>query len=245
MKKEEDKKIHVKKGFLLLVVASLFLFSISFALSAPTGIDGLDSNFNKTKSAASAQMVNISGGYIASFNLTADVQNPRWKAFVGQVIGSFSLSDGEGSTIYDWTLATVTGRVYATRKVAAPNWGSIACATTANLETENANMNHDKIFDNITATFDDATHGIFYVGAEDFLANECTHTVNTYVGGASTAAFEEVALYDGADIVYAAILEENEVGFDGEAYDFQMLVPEDGSPGFAGATPYYLYIELD
>jgi hypothetical protein len=54
-----------------------------------------------------------------------------------------------------------------------------------------------------------------------------------------------MALYDSTSIIYATILENDLAGYDGQTYDFQMLVPENGSQGFTGATAYYLYVELD
>ena len=228
------------KVFLLAVL----MVSFSFVSSAPTGIDSIAYNFNETKAASSAMMVNISGGYVSSFNLTASVQNSRWKAFVGEVFGKFTLDDASDNTIYDWSFATVTGRVYATRTASTPTWSSIACASTANLEAENTAMSHTGVSDNITATFSDASHVGFYVGSTQFLDDACSHTVNTYVGGTSTSAFEEVALYDGANVIYTGLLEQDATGFDGNSYDFQMIVPENGSAGFSGATAYYLYVEL-
>lgn len=231
----------------MLLILVFTILSLNFIFAAPVGPDGLVSNYNTTKAANSALMVNISGGVISSFNLTATIQNPRWKAFVGQVIGSFTLDDASGSTIYDWTLSTVTGRVYSTRASGAITWSSIACASVPQIETENAAINHDSVDDNITATFDDTTHSLFFVGATQINANTC-RTLNTYRNGDESqgagADFEEMVLTDSANIIYATILEEDVVGYDGSTYDFQMIVPEDGSPGFSGATPYYLYVEI-
>jgi len=53
-----------------------------------------------------------------------------------------------------------------------------------------------------------------------------------------------MALSDGVNTVYATIMEEDVTGYDGSKYDFQMIVPEDGSPGFSGATAYYIYVEI-
>ncbi len=234
-----------KRGGLLLVAGLMFILCAAFISAvAPSGPDGLVFGTNETKTAVGAQMVNVSGGIISTFNLTANMQNYKWKAFVGNVVGAFTLEDSSANTIYDWTLASVSGRVYATRKITTPVWGSIACADSTDLETENTAMSHSGISDNITATFDDNVHSPFFVAGTQF--TNCQHTVNTYNStGQSSSSFEEVALYDSADIVYAAILEEDAVGYDGTAYDFQMIVPENGASGFSGSTAYYLYVELD
>ena len=89
-----------------------------------------------------------------------------------------------------------------------------------------------------------------------------------------TDYFEEILLYDGGydgvnstnmtewnntdtgpsnvnlrNVVYAAILEENKFGYkgssgDNETYDFQMILPEDGTDGYVSSTAYYFYVEV-
>lgn len=247
MKKQKSSK-KIKESMLLVFLAlAFFLILFIGIISAvdPVGPDSIVYNSNETKNAASAQMVNLSGGRILSMNITAGVQNPRWKAFVGNVIGSFTLDDEGGSTIYDWTLATITGRIYSTRTSGAVSWAGIECANNTTMEQENSVLNHTGDSDNITATFDDNTHDLFWVGTVSISDNSCP-TLNTYVSNSSQdTLFQEMVLYDGtANIVYATIIEEDEVGYDGETYDFQMIVPENGTPGFNSATAYYLYIEL-
>ncbi|RMD65520.1 hypothetical protein D6817_05895 [Candidatus Pacearchaeota archaeon] len=201
---------------------------------------------NETKSAGTGAILNISGGYISTINISATVQNPRWKAFVGNVTGKFTLDDASGSTIYDWSTTVTSGEIYATRNSSTIDWTNITCATTANLETENNNMGHTNPDDNITATFSDTTHQEFFVGSINISQNSCP-TLNTYVNSASQdTSFEEVALYEakGGNVIYATIMENDVTGFDGQTYDFQMIVPEVGTPGFDGATAYYLYVEL-
>ena len=46
------------------------------------------------------------------------------------------------------------------------------------------------------------------------------------------------------DIIYAAILENNTVGFDGNNYDFQILLPQSGLQGSQPNVAFYFYVEL-
>ena len=230
-------------GMVVVVLLGAFLVSAA----NPGGPDTLVFNSNTTKSTPSAATINISGGYVASINLTANIQDTRWKAFVGKVTGSFTLQDGTGSTIYNWALSTITGRVYTTRIASALDWGNVNCSNLTFLNQENANMNHLNPNDNLNMTFNystGATHNSFYVGTRNITANSCP-TLNTYVNNASQDTnFEEMALYDGSSAVYATTIDPNKVGYNGQRYDFQMIVPEDGSPSFTGATAYYLYVEI-
>lgn len=110
-------------------------------------------------------------------------------------------------------------------------------------------MNHTNTNDNITRTFNDTTHAEFFVGSVNITTNTCP-TLNTFIGNVTqNTDFEEVALTDSTNftsgkVIYAAILENNVVGFDSVAYDFQMIVPEVGLQGYTGQTAYYLYVEL-
>lgn len=247
MQKNKKTKLLFVSLTVLVFVISVLVFSKAFLSADPIGPSQMVSVWNETKNTTSAAMFNISGGYIAALNLTASVQNTHWKAFVGWVNGAFTLDDFSGSTIYDWSLSVTTGRVYTTRDSSTIEWNLIQCANgTTNLAAENTAMFHNRTADNITATFIyPGTHDPFWVAGRPINSNACP-TLNTYINDVSQDDdFEEMALYDSTSIIYATILEDNLVGYDGQPYDFQMLVPENGSQGFTGATPYYLYVELD
>jgi hypothetical protein len=247
-----DKEIRRERGEnlegKLFVVGLAFFFSFvlfsSFVLATPTGPTAINVTSNTTKAATSGQIVNISGGYVAKLNLTATTQNPHWKAFVGWVNGKFTLDDSAGSTIYDWTLSTVNGEVYATRTSSTPAWGSIACATAANITSEESTLVHTNPDDNISATFSGTNSNPFVTAGTTISAASCSST-NTYVNNVSqSSTFEEVILSDATNLVYASVLEQDSQGYDGNDYDFQMIVPENGSATWTGATAYYVYLEL-
>jgi hypothetical protein len=251
-KKSREKKDFVQAilvAFLGLVVLLFLINYLTVGVRAadPQGPDDLVNPENRTKGNVSARMANISGGNIGVFNLNATMQNTRWKAFVGNVTGLFTLDDAGGSTIYDWTLSTMNGRVYATRNSSLVQWGNVNCSNLTLLEQENINMEHSGIDDNITATFNisaGATHASFYVGSRFMPANTCP-TLNTYRNNVSNDNYwEEMALYDTASTVYVTIIDNDETGYDGATYDFQMIVPENGNSSFTGATAYYVYVEL-
>jgi hypothetical protein len=234
----------LKKKFFLLFVVVLFLFS--FVSSLPEG-PSLSEMTNSTKTSSPAVMINTSGGYISTVNLSLFSQNVRWKAFVGNVTGSFSLEDASGSMIYDWSLTTIGGQVYATRNdTSSIAWTSIVCASTAVVESENAALNHTGSIDNITATFSSGDHFGFSVGGQVIADNACDHSLYTYDdSGSQTSFFSEVIVTDGASgLIYVTKIEDDETGYNGASYDFQMMVPEVGLGGWTGSTAYYLYVEL-
>ncbi len=249
MQKKEKEKKNLKIVILIIGIflISFFIFSNLFLSALGPAGPSLNSTSNETKNTTSAAFINISGGYIAALNLTATVQNTRWKAFVGWVDGAFTLQDMGGATIYNWALTTTTGRVYSTRDSGNIEWASVQCAnSSSDLATESLALHHNETSsDNVTKTFSDTSHDPFWVAGKFITGGTCP-TLNTYIGSnPQDDDFEEMALYDLTSIIYATILESNLAGYDGQAYDFQMLVPENGSQGFTGATPYYLYVELD
>lgn len=252
-KKDRLFSLDLKRFSLLLVVFSLFLLILFYQVAAVPSGPTLQVLTNETSTVSSAANVSISGGYIATLNITAKTQNTRWKAFVGNITGKLALDDATGSTIYDWSLTSIAGEIYTTRNTTTPTWTSIKCTNASLLETENRALNHTSAQDNITKTFNNGingSHASFSIGSVTITANSCP-TLNTYVGNVSQDSdFEEIALTDstnftaGGTIIYASILESDAVGFDNFTYDFQMIVPENGAPGFSGQTSYYLYVEL-
>jgi hypothetical protein len=250
-----------KKSVNLFFIAALAIFVIAIMLLIrvgavdPGGPDSVVLLENETKNTTAMQTINISGGRIATLDLNATIQNPRWKAFVGNVTGKFTLMDSAAAVVFDWTITSITGRIYATANSSALSWSVVNCSNVTSLESENAKFNHTRADDNITKTFNatfnssdnrtlSGSHNPFYAAGRYIPASTCP-TLNTYKNSASQDTdFEEVALYDNSNMIYATLLEENVAGYNNENYDFQMIVPEIGLADFSGATAYYLYVEI-
>lgn len=233
-------------GMGVFVLMAILSFNSVFAI--PLAASDVVVAANETiNSSSGGTVVNISGGYIATVNVTAVTQNPRWKGIVGNVTGSFTLDDAAGSTLYEWSSTSVSGEVYAARNGSSISWTSVNCSNVTWMEQENYRLNHTNSDDNITATFDATDNTQFFLGSTLIAANTCP-TINTFVSDAAPVGdeFEEVILYDsaGQNAIFATIMEQDQTGFDDSTYDFQMIVPEIGYAGFDGATAYYLFVEL-
>ena len=232
-------------------LVSLILLS-AMILATPVGPSTLTSTLNSTKPASPSMVFNSSGGYISTFNLTINVQDPKWKAFVGNASSTFTLDDASGSTIYNWASISNTGRIYASRNSTITNWGAINCSNATTLGNESLAMNLTNSTapsDNIPMTFNMTPgNSPFYVGAVFIGANTCP-TLLPYVNNVSQTSstnFQEVPLFTppGNLIYETPIQSPSVVGYNGQHYNFQMLVPENGTSGFNSATAYYLYVEL-
>ena len=233
-----------RERLIIVSLASLFLIILStLTIATPSGPSNINITANETGTEANPMMVNISGGIISKLNVTASTQNPNWKAFVGWIDGKFSLDDSSGSTIYDWSLTSIRGEIYATRNSSTANWTAISCANATQITAEDVALEHIGN-DNISSTFTAASNSnTFVVAGTSILTNACSST-HTYVGGVQTAVFEEVILHDNINVIFATVLEEDETGFDASAYDFQMIVPENANETKSLTTAYYLYVEL-
>ncbi len=216
-------------------------------------------------------------GYIHYVNIDESAPTQKWKAYVGNISGEYALQDASGNAIYDWSITSITGELYATKEAPSggsgifqggiPDWTSVSCANSTMISEEEDSFNHTTADeDSYTNTFKNGNN----FNLTTFYAGEQQVTDSSVVGGAATGCygaymnvnnadqytnFQEVVLTDGElvdegggdynfNIVYAALLENNENGFDNVPYDFQILLPEDGADGATTVTTYYFYIEL-
>ena len=232
----------------IIWIFALILLGSTVAYAVPSG-PVVTLIANETKQPGAATIINTTGGSITTIRLNATTQNLRWKAYVGNVTGSLVLDDAGDNTIFDWSLTTFVGEIYATRSSSTINWSGINCTNSTVLGLENVLLNHTNPDDNITKTFNSQTHQGFFAGTRQILQNTC-FSVHTYINSTSqNSRFEEVALYDGTNMtngnmIYATPLEQDAFGFDNQTYDFQMIVPERGLSGWDSSTAYYFYAEL-
>ncbi|MFH0978186.1 MAG: hypothetical protein V1837_02680 [Candidatus Woesearchaeota archaeon] len=195
----------------------------------------------------SAYKLNTTGGTFTTLLINITSQTYRWKAYAGNITGKLSLDDNLNSTIYDWSIATVAGEVYATRSSTTITWQNIICAniSTARAEEQALNISSSND-DSINRTFIKSAlaHKEFYTATKKFASGSCP-AIATYVNNtAQSGNFQEVLLYDSARIVYAGLLENKAKGFNNQYYDFQLIVPESGLEGSQPVTAYYFYVEL-
>ena len=195
------------------------------------------------------------GGYIITMLLTTRQQNEHYKAYVGNVSGNYVLEDASNFSIYEWSISTISGEVFATRTSGSITWANVECANKSHVADEMAEMHHNTTNtpdDDINDTFDDDAndHWGFWVGPTQIGANSCNFSINPYVNdtdqGVASDLFEEVLLYDGSsNLLYATKIENDVSGYrnDSTTYDFQMIVAENGSP-VSSQTDYYFYVEL-
>jgi hypothetical protein len=230
---------------LMLLMLIILLGSAMFSIADPTGAT-IVSNTSQTPTSASAGTVTTAGGSFTTLILNATMQTPRWKAYVGNASGRFSLQDATNMSIYDWDLAAVSGEVYASRNNSI-TWSSIRCAVNATVATEQVQLNITTTKeDSINRTFNNTVHRGFYVGTT-LIANSTCRAIATYVNNsrqaaAENASFQEILLDDTQRLVYVTLLEQDRQGYNNAPFDFQMIVAE--SEFNPSPSPYYFWVEL-
>lgn len=231
-------------AMLLLVALSFFAVQV-FGDPSGTTISG---NTTETGPTSAPDSHTADRSTITTMVLTSVQQNQQWKAYVGNVTGSLTLDDADSFTIYDWSLGTsIDGEVYASTSNTL-DFSSIACADTATIGSENTfhNMTAGQV-DNINGTFNSTLHSSFVVAGNTIAADTCSAQA-LFVNDArqapgSGADFQQILLEENTnELVFVSLLNDNTVGFDGDIYDFQMIVAE--SSVKSSATPYYFYVEL-
>lgn len=233
------------KALALIILLVLALSIPLNVLGQPSGVN-IISNITEQPNETPASSLTTAGGTFTTLILNGTFQNPRWKAYVGNISGMMTLDNAAGYSIYDWNLTTINGEVYVSRN-SSISWSTIGCSTPARISAEQTFLNHQySSVDNINNTFNRTVHKGFYV-ATTSIGNSTCRSIATYVNDSrqtesENAAFQEILLTDTNNIVYATLLENNRQGFDVGLYDFQMIVPEDDTK--TTPTTYYFYAEI-
>jgi len=231
--------------FLLLIMG---VTSAAIAYAVPGGPDSLNvlgsQRGNESQDSVSIQ---AQAGNVTEVNINANSITKAWQGYYGNITGNIILTDASGDTFYNWSgLGSISGEVYASRNDSI-DWTSINCTNSTEISNENAFVSKDATApDSITNTFNQVNHPLFQVGSLTLPANTCNSTNAHNNTGQSTTNFYQVLLADGAgDLVYTTLIDENQVGFNGGEYDFELLVAENGNVTEAStSTTYYFYIEL-
>lgn len=237
-------KNQIKKNLIALwIVLVVLLIQNTLYAIQPSGPDSYENKSTESPLPTIGALINTSGGTITTINFQATTQNPRWKGFVGNITGRFALMDANNFSLYDWTLTTVQGEIYATRNSSLVDWISVRCANSTTISSEQNSLGFlSTDADTINKTFNQTTHNSFYAG-DTFIRNNTCPSTYLYVSGQSqNNTFQELLLYED-NIIYTSLIEGAEIGYSNQTYDYQIIVPDNTQQGQPSEV-YYLYIEL-
>jgi len=238
----------MNKLSLILFISLVILALPSLVLAISPSGASLTSISNETGSLDPAGSHSAIAGNLTEVDVASTVTTQTWQGYFGNVTGTVQLADGSDNVMYNWSLASPEGEIYASVNNSV-NWVGTQCYNnttfTSNLELEYNIANND--VDGIDETFSLQDHDAFYVNNVLINTNTCMSTrIYGDTGAGVNAEFEEVLLKGGSnETIFASILEENMLGFDSASHDFQMIVLEDGHNADTSTRPYYFFVELE
>jgi hypothetical protein len=193
-----------------------------------------------------------------------------WAGYYGNVSGTIQLADGSDNVLYNWSLASPEGEVFASTNNSIV-WNHLQCfnyTASATYADEAGNGGATNLYGtNLTQLetqygvgFDDidgvdetfyllgsGTHNTFYVNYNQFVEGECQSTrIFDSSGNGIDNHFEEVLLYEPTteSVIFGSLLNEDLFGFDNRQHDFEMLVLENGHGTDTNPTLYYFYAAI-
>jgi hypothetical protein len=236
-------------GFILLAIS--FVFAMGFVLAQPNGASTITSVSNSSGASTAPTSHAAIAGNVSEITITGVSNSQSWQGFFGNVSGGIRLANAAGNVLYNWSLASPQGEVFASNDSSVA-WTNLFCFNaTGNGTSLEAQYGIDSTdIDGVNETFlETVAHDAFTVGSTSFIANQCPAAfMFDSTGQGVDNSFEEVLLTDASyneHVIYTAILEQNVLGFDGTQNDFQMIVLENGHLGDTSTTSYYFYVELE
>lgn len=250
------------KGVLKALLSTLLLISLlSMVYAAPTGPDTStvrDQGRHVNSTVASSGLTVIAqAGNVSEVILTQVRTTQAWQGYTGNVTGTITLDDGSNNTLYDWKLTTPSGEVYASNGTPV-SWNDVECINFTSNLTDGNNYNLTRLnqgfginesdLDSFNNTFNASFAGNFKVGNVTIDSNDKCVQSTLFVDEAHQSTdFVEVLLTDNTSVIFAALLENSQNGYKtgSDLWDFQMIVAQNGHPGFETTTTnYYFFLEL-
>ncbi|MCK4997495.1 hypothetical protein KAS08_04270 [Candidatus Pacearchaeota archaeon] len=251
-----------------LILAALILFQISLVLAVQPF--GAETTFiNSTRAPIDeAQSIQAQAGNVTEINIFGYSPTQTWQGYFGNITGTIQLADAGDNVMYNWSLASPQGEIYASTNDSI-NWANIQCfnfTAEGNYNPETGNEGNTSMYgtnltqleelfnidwddvDGVNETFNLFDHDKFYTNNLEFSENECRSTrLFGDAGNGTDGEFEEVLMYEPTtrSVVFASIIDEDVMGFDNRSHDFQMLVLEDGHGTDTEESTYYFYVELE
>jgi hypothetical protein len=257
-----------KKIILFALVALVGLLTSLMIVSAlPTGPKSMTETKSERWPTWEPTTDDALAGNVTEMNFNSSSITRTWQGYFGNITGIIVLGDSNNNTLYDWSVASPQGEVYAVRNAAVPTWTKVVCASQAELQAEDTNLTVNESVDQdaVNRTFvvlgsedqtakfgtDNLHHPLFYVANQTITADSCPLAVMYNSSGAPSPYFKEVLLSDGsANLIYTALIAHTlnpfaeSDGFDQRTHDFEMIVGEDGHGTDTAVTTYWFYVEL-
>jgi hypothetical protein len=140
---------------ILIAVLSISALALIVAAISPEKPDTITGITNRTASYPNGTKINFSRGMIHVIRITHAQPTLKWIGYIGNVTGTFALKDESSNKLFDWTMGTITGEVYATKETSCatntatniqcggiPSWANMICANQSMINDESGLFNH-------------------------------------------------------------------------------------------------------
>jgi len=184
--------------------------------------------------------VTVQGGNITWLDIDGDQGTSIWQGFFGTVTGGIVLEDASGSNMYDWNLVKAEGEILATRYIVS-DWSKVNCTNQTEIYQEEERLNiANSSSQGINDTFLNTTHPSFEIAGR--LMTGCRSTLTDNSTNPKVVFWNVLLNANSTTTIYTAIMQDDTIGFNGTAVDFQLMVPTNYSTGQA---VYNLYLEYN
>lgn len=139
-------------AIVLLMVIISFISTVSYAATYPSKPTSIIYTHNRTSNYSMGQAETLARGYVHVVNITEYQPSIKWSGLVGNITGKFALLDEKNNALYDWSIATTKGEIYATKEGPSgrgaiygggmPQWENITCASHTIIKNETFLLNH-------------------------------------------------------------------------------------------------------
>jgi hypothetical protein len=265
---------HWRKFFLFVLASALMVALISFSVFSvsPSGANVTQSSSSHASEDTPKSMEAYAGN-VSEINVFGYSSTQAWQGYFGNVSGVIQLADSTNRAMYNWTVASPQGEIYASTNdtvywqylqcfnftatgtmsilndKSRPGQTSLNGTNLTALETRYGINSGDVDGINETFVYTGAQgHRQFYTNNIQFSQGVCMNTrLYTNAGSGEQGKFEEVLLFEpeSSSVIFTSLLEQDRAGFDNAVHDFQMLVPENGHGSDTTTTRYYFYVELE
>ena len=116
----------MNKNYKLLFFTLASIALLSFVIAAPNG-GTITENSNSTSTPDSPESAAAFAGNVTSLDITGYSVTQTWQGYYGNVTGTIELEDSSNNVLYNWTLATPEGEIYASTNGSGITWGNTQC----------------------------------------------------------------------------------------------------------------------
>ena len=202
---------------------------IPFAFAAIPAGGTVDLGVSSSANSSSIEQANTTAGNVTVVNLTSVAITTRWSAFFGNLSGEILLGDGDGNSLFKWTLSNMTDSVVYAANNTIDNWSTLVAANVSDMPS----YLQTSTTDNYTNTFvNNEVHSFANLPID---AEYATTWQNGAQGSLKTYALKT----DNARVFAAVAIDDADSFRAGETVDYQLLLPANA------LVTYNFYLELN